>query len=277
MRTFSLLLILANVLYFVWSQLLDAHVNALDRAPVARAAPPPRIVLAREAEGPAPNPGSEEIAAQPDPGSTPGLAAALAEETIEATAQLPVLEPATAEPATIEAADGARLAAIAGADTLACTTIGPFADLPQAAQAQAALTAAGFEPRQRVEQGELWVGYWVSVQDFATREAADEALRTLTARAITDVYVMPTSETQPSNALSLGVFSDYQRAKRRADEISGLGWQPRIDDRKRAGSIYWIDVDLSEPGQGIDSSIFQTDPSKITRLEMRACPPPARG
>jgi hypothetical protein len=36
--------------------------------------------------------------------------------------------------------------------------------------------------------------------------------------------------------------------------------------------VYWIDVDLQEPGQVIDSSIFQTDPRKITRLEMRACP-----
>ncbi len=278
MRTFSLLLILANVLYLVWSQLLDAHVNALDRAPVTRAVPPPRIVLAREADGPAPNTGSQdEIAAQSDPDAAPGLAAELAEETIEAVAQPTEVEPGTPEPGSLEPGAGARLAAVAGTDALACTTIGPFADLPQAAQAQAALTAAGFEPRQRVEQGELWVGYWVSVQGFATREAADEALKKLTASAITDVYVMPTSEAQSSNALSLGVFSDYQRARRRADEIRGLGWQPSIDDRKRAGSIYWIDVDLSEPGQGIDSSIFQTDPSKITRLEMRACPPPTRG
>ena len=81
---------------------------------------------------------------------------------------------------------------------------------------------------------------------------------------------MPGSE--PANMLSLGVFSDYQRAQRRLDEVRALGLIPRIDDRKRAGSVYWIDVDLQEPGQVIDSSIFQTDPGKITRLEMRACP-----
>jgi hypothetical protein len=32
-----------------------------------------------------------------------------------------------------------------------------------------------------------------------------------------------------------------------------------------------------EPGQFIDSSLFQTDPGKITRLEMRACPAAASG
>ena len=72
--------------------------------------------------------------------------------------------------------------------------------------------------------------------------------------------------------MSLGVFSDYQRAQRRFDEVRAIGLTPRIDDRKRAGSVYWIDVDLQEPGQLIDTSLFQNDPGKITRLEMRACP-----
>ena len=129
---------------------------------------------------------------------------------------------------------------------------------------------AGFTPRQRLEQGELWVGYWVSVQNFQSREAAEAALRSLVDSGVTDVYLMPGSD--PANVLSLGVFSDYQRAQRRAEEIRVLGLEPRIDDRKRAGSVYWIDVDLTEPGQTIDTSIFRSDPGKITRLELRACP-----
>jgi hypothetical protein len=167
-------------------------------------------------------------------------------------------------------AESAQAGGSAPNDFLSCTSVGPFADLPQAAQAQASLRAAGFQPRQRMEQGEIWAGYWVSVQGLATREAAEAALKTLSANGIADVYLMPGSE--PANMLSLGVFSDYQRAQRRLDEVRALGLIPRIDDRKRAGSVYWIDVDLQEPGQVIDSSIFQTDPRKITRLEMRACP-----
>ena len=113
------------------------------------------------------------------------------------------------------------------------------------------------------------------MQSLATREAADAALKTLAASGIADVYVMPGSD--PPNVLSLGVFSDYQRAQRRVDEVRAIGLTPRIDDRKRAGSVYWIDVDLHEPGQLIDSSIFQSDPRKITRLEMRACPAATAG
>lgn len=246
MRTFCLALILANALFFIWSQMIDAPVNNLDRRQAATATPPARIVLAREA-------GSENEPPPPQP----------VDDAPVKDVQPPSVEPLAPAPAP----GGAE---VARADPLSCTTIGPFADLPQAAQAQASLRAAGFEPRQRVEEGELWVGYWVSVQGLPTRAAAEDALKTLSANAITDVYLMPGSD--PANVLSLGVFSDYQRAQRRAQEVRALGLEARIDDRKRSGSVYWLDVDLPEPGRPIDSSIFETGPGKILRLEMRACP-----
>jgi hypothetical protein len=74
-----------------------------------------------------------------------------------------------------------------------------------AAQAQASLRNAGFQPRQRMEQGEIWAGYWVGVQGLATREAAEGAPKTLSANGIADVYLMSGSD--PPNVLSLGVFS----------------------------------------------------------------------
>jgi sporulation related protein len=246
MRILCLLLILANVLYFTWSQMMDVSVPSLERKGEKPVEPPARIVLAREM-----------IEANPDERSVGPIR----------DVQPPAVEPlGSRAPAATQTAQ---------LDTLSCTSVGPFADLPQAAQAQASLRNAGFQPRQRMEQGEIWAGYWVSVQGLATREAAEAALKTLAANGIADVYLMPGSD--PPNVLSLGVFSDYQRAQRRVDEVRAIGLTPRIDDRKRAGSVFWIDVDLQEPGQIIDSSIFQSDPGKITRLEMRACPPPAAG
>jgi hypothetical protein len=248
MRTLCLLLILANVLYFTWSQMIDVHGSSLDRKGARPVEAPARIVLARE-----------WVEANPQERSVGPIR----------DVQPPAVEPLGAPTPPANTGETANL------DANACTSIGPFVDLPQASKAQAALRAAGFQPRQRMEQGEIWAGYWVSVQDLATREAAEAALKTLAANGISDVYLMPGSD--PPNVLSLGVFSDYQRAQRRVDEVRAIGLTPRIDDRKRAGSVYWLDVDLMEPGQLIDSSLFQTDPGKITRLEMRACPAAASG
>lgn len=236
MRTFCLALILANALYFVWSQLVVVHVNPLDRAPTRTANLPPRLVLAKEVPHNQPREAVPTPAIQPPPSSS---------------------------------SESSGTAA-SGQGPSTCTSVGPFADLAQASQAQASLRTAGFDPRQRVENGEIWVGYWVSVQNLGSRSDADTAIKTLNGNGITDVYLMP--GTDPPNVLSLGVFSDYNRAERRANQVRALGLEPRIADRKREGSVYWIDVDLKEPGQAIDPSLLQTDTGKIMRLEMRSCP-----
>lgn len=244
MRAFCLLLLLVNALYFIWSQVIDVRVSSLDRVPSRVAVPPPRIVLAKEAQQGAPEPEEEPIPEVRD------------------------VVPPRVEP--LESAGTVQPPATTGEDGLSCTSVGPFSDLGQASQAQATLRSLGYEPRQRVEQGELWTGYWVSVRDFPSRESAEAALRTLTNNGVTDVYLMPGAE--PENVLSLGVFSDYQRAQRRAEQVRALGLKPEISDRKRSGSVFWLDVELKEPGQTIDTSVFQVGQSRILRLELRACP-----
>lgn len=249
MRAFCLLLLLVNALYFIWSQVIDVQVSALDRVPIRVAAPPPRIVLAREAhEG-----------VQPE-----------AEDEEEIVAELRDVVPPQVEPLQASVATPRLPSSAARVDSFSCTSVGPFADLGQASQAQATLRSMGFQPRQRVEEGELWAGYWVSVRDFPSREAAEAALQRIKDNGITDVYLMP--GTDPANVLSLGVFSDYQRAQRRAEEVRSIGLGPQISDRKRAGSVFWVDVDLKEPGQTIDTSLFQVGQSRILRLELRGCP-----
>jgi hypothetical protein len=250
MRAFCLLLLLVNALYFIWSNVIDVRVSSLDRVPARAAVPPPRIVLAKEAQ-----PGAPEPAPKEEP---------LPEVRDVVPPRVEPLESAgTVQPAAAPAVAASEVKS-------GCTSVGPFADLGQASQAQATLRSLGFEPRQRVEQGELWTGYWVSVRDFATREAAEVALRTLNQNGVTDVYLMPGGE--PENVLSLGVFSDYQRAQRRAEQVRALGLTPEISDRKRSGSVFWLDVDMKEPGQTIDTSVFQVGQSRILRLELRVCP-----
>jgi len=249
MRSFCLLLLLLNALYFIWSQVIDVQVSSLDRVPARVASPPPRIVLAREVQD-----GAE----------------ADKEDEEEIVADVRDVVPPRVEPLESSGTVQPRVPAATNTDSMSCTSVGPFADLGQASQAQATLRSSGYEPRQRVEQGELWTGYWVSVRSFSDRDAAEAALKTLNQNGITDVYLMP--GTDPANVLSLGVFSDYQRAQRRADEVRLLGLSPEISDRKRSGSVFWIDVDLKEPGQVIDTSIFQVGQSRILRLELRGCP-----
>ena len=125
MRTLCLLLILANVLYFTWSQMIDVQVNALDRAPPRVAEPPPRIVLAHEAKEPTQETVETEPTEQRDP------------------PEIRDVVPPRVAPVQSPTQSTARL--VEG-NQFTCTSVGPFADLAEATQAQAALRGAGFEP-----------------------------------------------------------------------------------------------------------------------------------
>ncbi|MET0657142.1 MAG: SPOR domain-containing protein [Steroidobacteraceae bacterium] len=155
-----------------------------------------------------------------------------------------------------------------------CVSVGPFSTLSESTRAAATLSAAGFNSKQRIEQGELWAGYWVYVPDLGVPGAAESAIRQLRERGVVDVFVLP-GESAP--VLSLGVFVDIDRARRRAQIAQELGLRVRMVDRKRTGSIYWIDATPTQPGQTLDPSMFPPEPGKIVRIELQPCPQRSAG
>jgi hypothetical protein len=155
-----------------------------------------------------------------------------------------------------------------------CVSVGPFASLSESARAAATLTAAGFTSKQRVEQGELWAGYWVYVPDLAAPGAADAAIQRLRGRGVEDVFLLPGEGTP---VLSLGVFVDVDRARRRAQLAQELGLRVRVSDHKRTGSVYWIDATPMTPGQTVDPAMFPPEPGRIVRIELHPCPQAAGG
>jgi hypothetical protein len=248
MRAVALLLILANLGFLGWSQLVDTRSPRAELAAKVGASSAPRLVLSTEAKG------------NPTAARTAGL-------SVEPAPVAGTQGDASLPGADLNAATGP---AIAAPGDLQCVSVGAFRDLAEAVQASAALQTAGYASRQRVDQGDVWLGYWVSVQNLASREAAEKALADLSQRGITDAYILPGSD--PANTLSLGVFNDAARAQRRVEEIKALGFDAQLADRKRAGSVYWLDVDLPAPGALFDPAVLQTQPGKIVRLEFRSCP-----
>jgi cell division septation protein DedD len=170
--------------------------------------------------------------------------------------------PVGAAPSTEPVAEAAPVSTGGG-----CTSVGPFRDLSQAAAAAANLRAAGYQPLQRVAEGEIWIGYWVYIQAIPTETEANEILAKVRAEGITDSYVIPNSDS--GNLVSLGVFSEISGVSRRRDQVRTLGYEPQVVDRTRRATVYWIDVVLTGD-QKLDFDALQT-PGRIIRLEQRAC------
>jgi len=150
-----------------------------------------------------------------------------------------------------------------------CLSLGPFTDLTDAARASALLRENKLEPRQRAGEGVVWRGYWVTLEGVPDRATAGKIIERLRGAGVGDAYAMPADGRDVT--ISLGLFSERQRALRRMDDAKAIGLEPRITDRERSGTVYWIDVDVVPPAELPDAAQLQGEGGRILRLEVQPC------
>jgi hypothetical protein len=126
-----------------------------------------------------------------------------------------------------------------------CLSVGPFYDEAAAARGASLLRDKGLSPRQRSAQGEVPKGFWVYIGGLKTDRDVSQVLRVLQQSHVDDAHLMP--DTDDEHRVSVGLFSDRDRADRRAQSLHKLGLQPEVADRKVPAPVFWIDVSLA-PG-----------------------------
>ena len=152
-----------------------------------------------------------------------------------------------------------------------CLSLGPFTDLTDTARASTLLRENKLEPRQRAGEGVVWRGYWVTLEGVPDQATANTVIERLRRAGVGDAYAMPSDGREVT--ISLGLFSERQRALRRMDDAKAIGLEPRITDRERMGTVYWIDVDVVPPAELPDAAQLQGEGGRILRLEVQPCEP----
>ncbi len=115
----------------------------------------------------------------------------------------------------------------------------------------------------------MWKGFWVTLDGVPDRTAASGIIERLRRVGVGDAYAMPGDGRDIT--ISLGLFSERQRALRRLDDAKAIGLAPRIVDRERNGTVYWIDVDVVPPAELPDAARLQGEGGRILRLEVKSC------
>ena len=123
-----------------------------------------------------------------------------------------------------------------------CLSIGPFDDSFAATRSASVLQEKGFAPRQRAAEGQVSKGYWVFIGGLKTDYDVQQVLRTLEQSHVDDAREMP--DTGDVRQVSVGLFSDRERADHRAQSVQKLGLQPEVAERKVPGTVIWMDVDV---------------------------------
>ncbi|MGA2188256.1 MAG: hypothetical protein ABSH33_06975 [Steroidobacteraceae bacterium] len=230
-------LVLANVVYFLWT-------HGIGQSPQAPVRPAPTRTLKLVSEAP------EAVRA--------AVRAAAAENSDSAAPGGGADTPA----------DGAAAGPLTSVKR--CITVGPFRDVSETAHAASTLRAGGYDPRQRVADGDVWAGVWVYIPAPAPAGASDQLIAKLKAAGIDDALEMPGPT--DGSVISLGLYSEPKRAQARVAQAQALGLRPALADRKRTGNVYWIDVDLKPTDSLLNPADLQGEAGRISRLEVKTCP-----
>jgi hypothetical protein len=160
---------------------------------------------------------------------------------------------------------------LAGApEVTRCVSVGPFADLARAARGAALLKERGFDPKQRAEAGETWEGFWVYVGNLKSASEEAKVVKSLERAGIADAHAMP--ESDAGRLVSVGLFSEKDRAEKRASAVKRLGYKPEIVERKQQDSVYWVDLDLTANDRTVPTEGLLAEDDASAHLEIRVCP-----
>jgi hypothetical protein len=267
-------------------QTRDSPLPAAPATPVVEAAIPeeqPAPAIQAEMSEPAPVGATDEAPARPPTGEeadSGALAAGEDNAPEEATAittsrpeplppvatvpepEVPPQEAAVAGEAAAEPAPAPKPPAIARA----CWRLGPFESEEQA-QGLAGRLPAGVESVEiRQVLSAVPSGYFVLIPTFPDREQALEVVRQLKEKGIQDSWVFVSGPLR--NAISLGMFSREENAKRRQRAIAAKGFIAEIQPRQ--SEVEQIMMLVRGPDTGAVERLLKQ--LTANQLERTACP-----
>src|SRR5579885_3216752 len=221
-RTFSLLLLLANVALFGWlfNQQLYPSSDNLATSSTPLPADVPTLRLLSELPSPPPRRDLAGETPGPEEGQTPEPSA-------------PPVEPPPVP--TIGGAEAGETAPTAPA----CYTLGPFADETQRAQVRQSLAARLQSVRERGESSGPG-RQWVYLGPYPSTAAAEKEMTALKARGVEDLFVVRQGANK--NTISLGLFKEKTSVTERIREMKALGYEAHVEARHETPPSYWLDV-----------------------------------
>ncbi len=274
MKNLLLLLLLANILYFMYSAIrgdeerrgeilveesqLGPQLQLADNRP----AEPDETPVDAEPEVLAPT-GSEDGDAfpateneTPEDEAPEDEAPETVDESEAVDAPMPVDEPAPRN--ELQAAVGRS-----------CVTVGAFVEREDADRALLSFVQKQYEVTMRSAIGEIVKSHWVHIRDIPTTEEAETMLETLARGGFGEAYKIETED--DGIKITIGFFGKRDGAERVELQVASLGLQPVVQPNVGEGTVYFVDVALPV-GTGAQSIIEQYGEERVALRDAAICP-----
>jgi hypothetical protein len=122
-----------------------------------------------------------------------------------------------------------------------CLSVGPFADVDNSARAAAVLRARGFDPMQRAEASAPSTVYQVLAGTLIGDATGNRTVKELQRIGFKDA-VAERGNGAAEVRVSLGTFTDRERADLRMRAAKLKGFKADVAEQKRPGTLYWVDL-----------------------------------
>jgi sporulation related protein len=150
-----------------------------------------------------------------------------------------------------------------------CVSVGPFEDAASAAGESSLLREKGLTGRERSQETEVSKGFWVYIGGLKSDRDVTQVMRTLQQSHVDDAKVMQDSE--DAQRVSVGLFTDRERADRRAASLKKLGLEPEVRERRVPGRVFWMDIEVP-PGAPAPTAEYLTGAPATAPIEVTPCP-----
>ncbi|MGH8180110.1 MAG: hypothetical protein ACRETR_03935 [Steroidobacteraceae bacterium] len=153
-----------------------------------------------------------------------------------------------------------------------CVSVGPFDDPAVAAQALDVLKAKSFAPQQRAVEMPAIRRFWVYLDAFRSDASEMRVLHRLERAGIDDAEAMPPAV--GGRKVSLGLFTDKDRAGRRMKTVQTMGFKPVMAQRMLPGTVYWLDLALPNSSTAVPlKDVSSVEPAGDSAgISVQPCP-----
>ncbi len=222
MKRLFLVLLVVNVLVFLWWQFGSPDKNGVSQSQIVKDGSRSLVLLSEIDKKNDVNPKDVEIISDP--------VTLQIKEVMIAEVDMPAV-------GEVMALSGSKLPIT---DQVACYTIGPVLDQNRVQEILADLMQLGVKVNQRIVQEPVLIGYRVYIPSLSSVEEARNMLQTLKKQGIKDSVIIRQGEYK--NGISLGVFSKQDGAKRHQEAMLKKGFEAKVVDRYRNSEKYWFDI-----------------------------------